>query len=88
MYNDILVYVDSRADLYTKEYNPQTNVLQDYAYLVYNPDKYQYIIDIYKIDYFLLDRNSLTAKYLIDDGVGKKFYSDDTSIIVEVIKDK
>jgi hypothetical protein len=86
MYNDIKVFVDTRCDLYTKEYNPKTEVLKDYAYVMDHQNDYKFIINKYKIDYFLLDTKSYLSNKIIKDKVGKELYKDDISIIIEVIK--
>ena len=68
LFNDIKVFVDSRAEVYMKEYNGGQDILSDYIKL---GDYYFYkdIIDKYEFDYFALSsRDDLVYYLLKEDG--------------------
>ena len=58
IYNDILVFIDGRADLYSK-YN-----YKDYLDISTLKGNYVELIDKYNFDYFLTDRKYSIDSYL------------------------
>ena len=69
VYNDVLVFVDGRADLYSK-YN-----LSDYSDISMLKGDYIKMIEKYDFDYFLVNR-----KYPINTYLG---YSDDYEVLLD-----
>lgn len=70
IYNDIAVFVDGRADLYSR-YN-----FKDYLKLSNLKDDYVDLISKYNFDYFLVDKKYPISDYLGKDGGYEKIYSD------------
>ena len=58
IYNDIPVFIDGRADLYSK-YN-----FKDYLDIANSNNDYKRIIDKYDFDYLLINKNSNVYNYL------------------------
>ena len=69
IYNDIEVFIDGRADLYSK-YN-----YKDYLDISYLEGDYVKLIDKYDFDYFLVSSDYSIATYLK--------YSDEFELIVK-----
>lgn len=70
IYNDVAVFVDGRADLYSK-YN-----YKDYLKISKLEDDYVDLIAKYNFDYFLVDKKYPIRDYLSKDGSYEKIYSD------------
>lgn len=68
VYNDIPVFIDGRADLYSK-YN-----LGDYLYIVNCNDNYDSLIDKYDFDYLLVSKKYELYKYLNNDEEYEELY--------------
>lgn len=81
MYNDIKVFIDSRAELYTKEYNKDTNVAIDYKNAVECTENYDDILEKYQIDYLLLDNKSPIAKNISSNSKFTLVFEDKYSCI-------
>lgn len=86
MFNDIKVFVDSRCDLFTTEYNTDTTVFRDYVETFNNPKNYTSMVSKYDIDYFLLYKEMKLSKQILKDAKYSVVYSDDVSIIFKAIK--
>ncbi len=86
MFNDIKVFIDSRCDLYTEEYNKNTRVGMDYMETYDFKQDYNDTVEKYNIEYFLLKKDSLLEKILLLDVKYTKIYEDDTACIIKVNK--
>lgn len=86
MFNDIKVFIDSRCDLYTKEYNKGVTVADDYMKTVKLEVDYNETVNKYNIEYFLIKKDSSLAKMLLLDVKYKKIYEDNLSCIIKVAK--
>ena len=83
MLNDIKVFIDSRCDLYTEEYNYGVTVANDYGD-VENCDKdYTTILKKYNIDYVFVKKESNLNEFLKFDNRYELIYSDELSVIYE-----
>ena len=63
---DIPVYIDSRADLYTPEFNEGVNVFNEHSKISTGKEHYETIFDKYGITHVLLKNDSLT-NYVISN---------------------
>ncbi|MDP4181564.1 MAG: hypothetical protein Q8942_10765 [Bacillota bacterium] len=54
MFNGIKVFVDSRADLYTSQFNPGCTVLSDFADIISDPENYDALFKKYDFQYILV----------------------------------
>ena len=62
--NDIKVFIDSRSDLYMKEFNKDCHVFDDYKDMPYN---YKYVLDKYDFTHILIsnrDKLNVILEYL------------------------
>ena len=85
IFNNIKVFIDSRADLYTPEYNKGTNVAQDYIDTVNCNKYYGDTFKKYNIQYLLLKKDVALSKIIIHDPNYKVIYSDNISYIIKVL---
>ncbi|MBE6161040.1 MAG: hypothetical protein E7158_02300 [Firmicutes bacterium] len=65
-FNNIKVFIDSRAEVYIKEFNGGKDIMNDYI-KVEDYQSYKFIFDIYNIDYALVFKNTPIYYYLIKD---------------------
>ncbi len=80
MYNDIKVFMDSRADLYTKEYS-NTNIAIDFINACNCTENYDEILKKYNIDYLLLDNTIPLAKNISSNPDYVKVYDNNYTSI-------
>lgn len=74
LFNDIPVFIDSRADLYTKQFSGfDYDIFDDYEFIV---GSYQEKFDFYGITYVLIYNNAF-CEILKDDKNYKVLYTDD-----------
>lgn len=88
MFNNIKVFIDSRADLYTPEYNKGTSVAQDYIDTINCNKYYADTFKKYNIQYLLIGKNVNLAKMIVYDSNYKVIYSDDMAYIFKVLDNK
>ena len=81
LFRDIPVFIDSRADLYTKQFSGLSyDIFDDYMKHGIN---YNEIIDFYNITHIILNKeNSLYTVFLYSDGY-MKLYEDESFILFE-----
>lgn len=84
MLNDMKVFIDSRCDLYTEEYNPQTTVANDWIDALNCNKNYDSIFKKYNIEYVFIRKDSNLNEFLKDDNRYTLKYSDEVSVIYEV----
>ena len=80
LFNDISVFIDSRSDLYMKQFNPSLkyDVFEDYINIAYN---YEEKFDYYGIEYVLEYRNSKLSLILYKDNNYQVLYSDEYFVL-------
>ncbi|MEG2646175.1 MAG: hypothetical protein RSA08_04005, partial [Clostridia bacterium] len=86
MLNDISVFIDSRCDLYTTEYNKGVSVAKDYISIIDCREDYKKLLEKYKVDYIFVKKNTPIAKNTIGYNEYKIVYEDDISYIIELVK--
>lgn len=80
MLNDIKVYIDSRCDLYTKEYNKQ-EIADDHNKLLNGDKDYKEIIDKYDINLFIIPIDNALETLLNENEDYNMLYKDDLAVI-------
>lgn len=80
MLNDIKVYIDSRCDLYTKEYNG-TEIADDYNKLMQCDKTYKEIIEKYDINTFIIPVDVPLETLLEENAQFERVYSDEVAVI-------
>jgi len=78
MLNNQQVFIDSRLDLYTEEYNKDVTVFKDYLNIEL---KYKEIIDKYNINIFFIKSNTPLSTILSVDNDFEEIYSDDVASV-------
>lgn len=86
LYNDIPVFIDSRADLYTRQFSEfEYDIMDDYQFIVNN---YQEKFDFYKITHVLIYKeDNPLYQALMHDNNYRKLYEDEYFIFYERIHD-
>ncbi|MBQ8044364.1 MAG: hypothetical protein IJ272_09525 [Clostridia bacterium] len=84
MLNDIRVYMDSRCDLYTKEYNG-TDIADDYNKLIHCDKDYKEVIEKYNINMFIIPVDTALETLLQENMQFEKIYRDDVTVIYKQI---
>ena len=78
LFNDILVFIDSRADLYTEEFNKTRDILNDYV--TKNPIEN---IEEYNITHVIASKKGLLYEIVVDKY--ELLYEDNYFAVFEVI---
>ncbi len=84
LFNDIKVFVDNRADLYTTEYNNVT-IAEDEEKFKRCSCYYMDIIEKYDIEYVFIEVKSNVVEYLRKDDRFSIMYEDENSIIFQYV---
>ena len=75
-FNDIPIFVDSRAEVYMKKFNGGKDIINDFL-KVDNYNDYKKIFNKYKFDYALVYYNSNLYYYLKNDKDFELIYNED-----------
>ena len=81
----IPVFLDSRAEMYAKEFN-DTTILEDWCSITSGDESYKKIFDKYGITHALIYKAELIYNYIKDDTEWKILYQDDVFVLYERIK--
>lgn len=84
LFNDIPVFIDSRCDLYLKEFNKKKlDVFGDEVELSEKLDSYEKIFKKYNIEYVLLNKKEKKYYVIKKDKNYKKIYSDNNFVLFQ-----
>ncbi len=81
LYNDIPVFIDSRAEVYNKKFNGGKDIINDYL----DTDKfnkYKSVFKKYNFDYALIYNGSNLYNYLINDNDFKPIYYENSDYVL------
>jgi hypothetical protein len=84
-FRGIPAFMDSRAELYTEQFNSNTTILNDFVSVTYGSESYHEIFDKYGITHALLENDDIIYKYIGYDEDWKLIYKDTTFSIYERI---
>lgn len=82
MLNDIPVFIDSRLDVYCKEFN-NTDVFYDYIQVSNGSSNYEDVFSKYNFTHILLYNDEIASQYIKNDPNYKKLYSDEYFTLYE-----
>jgi hypothetical protein len=85
-YNDIPIFIDSRAEVYIKEFNGGKDIANDYKN-IHKLNKYKNIFKKYEFDYALVYKESTLDYILTLDDNFENIYDDDSFVIYKVNKE-
>lgn len=85
LFNNIKVFIDSRADLYTIQFNDSVDIFTDYVDLYYINGHFRDVLAKYSFTHLLLNRDEKLYIILSTDPCYKKIYSDDQFVIYEAV---
>lgn len=90
LYKDIPVFIDSRADLYTPEFNgdKDKDVFSDFIKVSGVNIHYEKIFDKYEITHLLIPNNTKINLFISKDANYNALYKDDNFVIYERLTDK
>lgn len=80
----LVSFIDSRCDLYTKEYNKNCNVANDYINTINCTENYEEILSKYNIEYLLISKDSALAKNIFNNKKYEKLFEDKCSYVIKV----
>jgi len=81
LYRDIPVFIDSRADLYTKQFSGlEYDIFDDY---MKHTSKYNEIVEFYDITHVMFKKDNSTHTFFLYSDNYKKLYEDETFILFE-----
>lgn len=84
MFENIKCFIDSRCDLYTKEYNKNCSVAEDYINASNCTKNYEEILNKYNIEYLLIGKESPIAKNIFNNPKYEKLFEDKISLVIKV----
>ena len=89
LFNDIKVFIDSRCDLYLKEFNPGVEVVDDDVKYTSLDGGYDYnaLVEKYKGEYILSRKDNYIYFILKNDNRYKEIYSDYSYVLYQKIID-
>lgn len=83
LFCDIPVFIDSRADLYSPEFNGDRDIFRDFIDTEYQHADYEEMFDKYEITHVILQNDSDLKSDLDDDDNYTEIYSDAAFVIYE-----
>lgn len=81
MLENIKVFIDSRADLYTKEFNGKKDIFTDYMNTSGIGKYYENTFEEYNISHVILAKNSKLNMFISRDSKYNEIYSDDKFVL-------
>ena len=82
LFNDINVFVDSRCELYLKEFTKgKVEIFDDNIKLTTNPTSYKEIFEKYDIEYVLINKRNILTTLIEKDNNYEEIYSDENFIL-------
>lgn len=81
--NDVPVFIDSRCDLYTPEFNKKVNVFKDTMDIITGNHTISTVMDKYNLSYALLPVDELEDNYIKEDDRYTELYRDDYFVVYE-----
>ena len=82
MFNDIPVFIDSRLDVYSSEFN-DTDIFRDFIYVQYGKKNYEEIFTKYDFSHIILKSDSIVNQYISCDSNYRIIYQDSNFSLYE-----
>ena len=79
----IKVFLDSRSEMYTEEFNHGVTILEDWLKATHGEIHYKEIFEKYEITHVLLEKSDLINIYIQYDSEWENIYEDDVFVIYE-----
>lgn len=73
-FRGIKTYIDSRAELFTPEFNEECYILRDHIYMISGYISYEEVFEKYDITHAILHKNEVASKYIVYDSDWKQIY--------------
>ena len=88
LYRGIPVFIDSRADLYTPEFNDdkEKDIFSDFIRVSSLSVHYEDIFEKYKITHLIIPNNAKMELFISKDDKYNEIYKDDNFVIYERLK--
>lgn len=88
LYRGIPVFIDSRADLYTPQFNPGQDIFSDFLNISNIGTYYETKFEEYDITHVIVYKNAKLNMFLSRDDNYKELYSDNSFVIYERLTEK
>ena len=85
LFKGIPVFIDSRAEPYSPEFNKDVTVFDDYMDLTSGKISYTELFEKYDINYAIVYQDSMTNTYMKEDENCLELYSDDYFVIYQIL---
>jgi hypothetical protein len=85
IFNGLNPFIDSRADLYCKEFNEDCSVFQDYYDVYVNKMNLKELEKKYKFTHFLIENQEDIYKYYLENGHYALIYEDENFLLYEAL---
>lgn len=83
LYRGIPVFIDSRSDLYTPQFNKDVNVFNSYIGASYGKKTFREVFEEYGVTHALVEKESVEAVYMSEDGLCNKLYEDEFFVLYQ-----
>ncbi len=83
IFNGLKPYIDSRAELYCKEFNPDCEVFQDYFDVFYHDMNLSEFQEKYKFTHYLINNTEDIFKYYLEGNDCNLIYEDENFLLYE-----
>lgn len=83
LYKGVPVFMDSRSDLYTPEFNAERNIFGDYINVSHGKKTFREVFEEYDITHALVQKDSLEDVYMSEDGLCNCLYEDEYFVLYQ-----
>ena len=83
LFEGIPVFIDSRSDLYTEEFNNDVSVFSDFIDVSYGHRTFREVFEEYDITHAIVPKDSIENVYMSEDGLCNMLYEDDNYVIYQ-----
>ena len=89
LFRDVPVFIDSRVNEYTKEFNPdlERDVFNDYMSIVSLRENWQEVVEYYDFDGYYISKDSVLNQFLAVSPDVEKVWENDQMIIYMTIRE-
>lgn len=84
-FNGIKTFLDSRSEVFTKEFNKDCTILEDWYNITEGDIDYKEIFEKYGVTHALLYKTELISLYIDDDSNWNKIYEDEQFVLYEKV---
>ena len=83
LYRGVPVFMDSRSDLYTPQFNKGSDIFGDYIDISHGKKTFREVFEEYDITHALVEKDSLEDVYMGEDGLCNNLYEDEYFVLYQ-----